>query len=65
MSTLVQDYTSKIDNVSFKYFVEDGVLSYKFDGTDWQDFTTADRRAYSPEEYAEFVSLLKEDHVSQ
>ena len=55
----IQKYTSKIDNCEFDYQIVNGNLSYKIEGTDWQDFTLADRRAYSPEEYAEFLSLLE------
>jgi len=52
-------FTSLIDGAEFDYQIVNGNLSFKFDGTDWQDFTLEDRRAYSPEEYAEFVSLLE------
>ena len=52
-------YISPIDGAEFDYQIVNGNLSYKFEGTDWQDFTLEDKRAYSPEEYAEFVSLLE------
>ena len=52
-------FTSPIDNCVIDYQIVNGNLSYKFDGTDWQDFTLEDKRAYSPEEYAEFLSLLE------
>ena len=52
-------FTSKIDGCEFDYQIVNGNLSYKIEGTDWQDFTLEDRRAYSPEEYAEFLSLLE------
>ena len=52
-------FTSKIDNCVIDYQIVNGNLSYRTEGTDWQDFTLEDRRAYSPEEYAEFVSLLE------
>ena len=41
------------------YQIVNGNLSYKIEGTDWQDFILADKRAYSEEEYAEFLSLLE------
>ena len=52
-------FISPIDGAEFDYQIVNGNLSYKFDGTDWQDFTLEDKRAYSSEEYAEFVSLLE------
>ena len=56
---MIKTYTSKIDNAQFDYQVVDGNLSYKIEGTDWQDFILEDKRAYSDEEYAEFLSLLE------
>ena len=56
---MIQKYTSKIDNAQFEYEIVNGHLSYKIEGTDWQDFILEDRRAYSTEEYAEFLSLLE------
>jgi len=56
---MIKTYTSKIDNAQFEYQIVDGNLSYKIDGTDWQDFILEDKRAYSDEEYAEFLSLLE------
>ena len=55
----IKTYTSKIDNAQFDYQIVDGNLSYKIEGTDWQDFILEDKRAYSEEEYAEFLSLLE------
>ena len=57
--TLMPKFTSKIYNCEFDYQIVNGNLSYKIEGTDWQDFTLEDRRAYSTEEYAEFLSLLE------
>ena len=51
-------FTSKIDNCEFDYQIVNGNLSYKIEGTDWQDFILEDKRAYSTEEYAEFLSRL-------
>ena len=51
-------FTSQIDNCEFDYQIVNGNLSYKIEGTDWQDFILEDKRAYSPEQYAEFLSLL-------
>ena len=55
----IKKYTSKIDNAQFEYQIVNGNLSYKIEGTDWQDFILEDKRAYSDEEYAEFLSLLE------
>ena len=51
-------FTSQIDNCEFDYQIVNGNLSYKIEGTDWQDFILEDKRAYSQQEYAEFLSLL-------
>ena len=55
---MIKTYTSKIDNAQFDYQIVDGNLSYKIDGTAWQDFILEDKRAYTDEEYAEFLSLF-------
>ena len=52
-------FTSKIDNCEFDYQIVNGNLSYRTEGTDWQDFILEDKRAYSDYEYKEFVSLLE------
>ena len=46
------------DGIDLIYEIVNGNLSYKIDGTDWQDFILEDKRAYSTEEYAEFLSLF-------
>ena len=51
-------FISKIDNCVIDYEIVNGNLSYKTEGTDWQDFILEDKRAYSTEEYAEFLSLF-------
>ena len=56
-------FISPIDGAEFDYQIVNGNLSYKFDGTDWQDFTLEDKRAYSDEQFAEFVSLLEGNHA--
>ena len=56
---MIKKYTSPIDGCEFEYEIVDGNLSYKIEGTDWQDFILEDKRAYSSEEYAEFLSLLE------
>ena len=56
-TTYIKQFTSPIDDVSYNYYVDDGVLSYKIEGTDWQDFTPNDR-AYTSQENVEFLSLL-------
>ena len=58
---MIKTYTSKIDNAQFDYQIVNGNLSYKIKGTDWQDFILEDKRAYSEEEYAEFLSLLEDN----
>jgi len=56
---MIQTFTSQIDNCPIEYEIVNGNLSYKIEGTDWQDFTLEDKRAYSQEEYAELLSLLE------
>ena len=52
-------HISSIDGAELEYKIVDGNLSYKIDGTDWQDFILEDKRAYTEQEYAEFLSLLE------
>ena len=52
-------FISKIDGCEFEYQIVNGNLSYKIEGTDWQDFILEDKRSYSSEEYEEFLSLLE------
>ena len=56
---MIKTYTSKIDNAQFDYQIVNGNLSYKIEGTDWQDFILEDKRAYNNQQYAEFLSLLE------
>ena len=56
---MIQTFTSQIDNCPIEYEIVNGNLSYKIEGTDWQDFILEDKRAYSQEEYAELLSLLE------
>ena len=58
---MIKKYVSPIDNCEFDYQIVNGNLSYKIEGTDWQDFILEDKRAYSSEEYAEFLSLLEDN----
>ena len=58
---MIQKYISPIDNCEFNYQIVNGNLSYKIEGTDWQDFILEDKRAYSKEQYAEFKNLLEEN----
>ena len=46
------------DDDQFWWYVKDGQLSLRIDGTDWQDFVVEDRRAYDNREYLLFMSLL-------
>jgi len=55
----MKKYISPIDNCEFNYQIVNGNLSYKIEGTDWQDFILEDKRAYSKEQYAEFKNLLE------
>ena len=55
----MQKYISPIDGCEFDYEIVNGNLSFRIEGTDWQDFILEDKRAYSPEQYAEFLSLLE------
>ena len=57
----MKKFTSPIDNCEFDYQIVNGNLSYRTEGTDWQDFILEDKRAYSPEQYAEFLSLLEDN----
>ena len=52
-------FTSQIDNCVIDYQIVNGNLSYRTEGTAWQDFILEDKRAYSQQEYAEFLSLLE------
>ena len=55
---MIKKFVSPIDQVSMEYYVEDGQLSYKTEGTeDFQDFIPYDR-AYSEAENLELMSLL-------
>ena len=55
---MIKKFKSPIDECEFLYQIVDGQLSYRIEGTNWQDFILEDKRAYSDEVYAEFVSLL-------
>ena len=56
---MIKKFKSPIDECEFLYQIVDGQLSYRIEGTNWQDFIPEDKRAYSDEVYAEFVSLLE------
>ena len=57
MDSKMKQFVSSIDQVVIDYYVEDGQLSYRTEGTeDFQDFILEDR-AYSKEEYLELMSL--------
>ena len=55
----MKSFTSPVDGLQFLY-QENGNLSYKIDGIDWQDFIVADKRAYADYEYKEFMSLVSD-----
>ena len=56
---MIKKFISPIDDCEFDYQIVNGNLSYRTEGTNWQDFILEDKRAYSTEEYAEFLSLLE------
>ena len=56
---MIKKFKSPIDECEFLYQIVDGQLSYRIEGTDWQDFILEDKIAYSDYEYKEFVSLLE------
>ena len=56
---IVKKFTSKLDGSTFDYFIEDNILSFRYDGTDWQDFVPNDKRAYSEAEHQEMMDLLE------
>ena len=56
----MKSFTSPVDGCQFLYQIENGNLSYKIDGIDWQDFIVADKRAYADYEYKEFMSLVSD-----
>ena len=56
---MIQEYTSKIDGLTFEYKITNGQLEYKIDGCDWQDFVPEDRRSYETYQYNELMLLLK------
>ena len=55
----IKKFTSKLDGSTFDYFIEDNILSFKYEGTDWQDFVPNDKRAYSEAEHQEMMDLLE------
>ena len=55
----IKKFTSKLDGSTFDYFIEDNILSFRYDGTDWQDFVPNDKRSYSEAEYQEMLNLLE------
>ena len=56
---MITKYISPIDGCEFDYEIVNGNLSFRIEGTDWQDFNINDKRPYSDEQYAEFLSLLE------
>ena len=57
----MKSFTSPTDGCQFDYIIENGNLSYKIEGTDWQDFVPEDKRAYEPYQYNELSTLLKNE----
>ena len=57
---MVKKFKSPVDGLEFIYQIVDGQLSYKIEGTDWQDFIPEDKRAYETYQYNELMLLLVE-----
>ena len=55
---MIKKFISPIDDCEFDYQIVNGNLSFRIEGTDWQDFNLNDKRAYSDAQYAEFLSLI-------
>tara|TARA_B100000886_G_scaffold301808_1_gene231475 strand:+ start:1691 stop:1894 length:204 start_codon:yes stop_codon:yes gene_type:complete len=61
----IKKFISKVDGSEFDYCINQStsshykILSFRFDGTDWQDFIPNDKRAYSKEQYQEMMDLLE------
>lgn len=47
------------DGAEIDYYISQGTLCFKYEGTDWQDFIPNDKRAYTEEQYEELMDLLK------
>lgn len=55
----MNQFVSSIDSTVIEYYHNnDNTLSYKIEGTDWQDFSPNDKRPYTDEEYNEFMHIL-------
>ena len=57
----VKHFVSPLNGSEFDYFIENNILSFRYDGTDWQDFVPNDRRAYSEAEHQEMMNLLQKN----
>ena len=57
---VVKSFTSQIDGSQFDYFISDNILSFRIEGTDWQDFVPNDKRAYTKQQHQEMMSLLED-----
>ena len=55
---MIKKFKSPIDECEFLYQIVYGQLSYRIEGTNWLEFIVEDKRAYTDEVYAEFLSLL-------
>ena len=56
----MKTFTSQIDGCQFDYYIENGILNFKIDGLDWQDFNPSDKRSYETYQYSELLNLLNE-----
>ena len=55
---IMKTFTSQIDGCQFDYYIENGILNFKIDGLDWQDFDPSDKRSYDDNHYNELLKLL-------
>ena len=55
---MIRKFISQVDGAEFQYRFNGINLELKSDGCDWSDFIPEDKRAYTDEVYAEFLSLL-------
>ena len=55
---MIRTFTSQIDGCQFDYYIENGILNFKIDGLDWQDFDPSDKRSYDDNHDNELLKLL-------
>ena len=62
---MIKKFKSPIDECEFLYQIVDGQLSYRIEGTNWQDFILEDKRAYNDEVWEEYrvANCLSDDQL--